>query len=58
MTGVGQLNVWELIIEEKLVDQRVVTLLTLIERYVIISSVKSGKIAEVAAGAVAFCVIA
>jgi hypothetical protein len=61
-TRVGQLNMLEPIIEDRLVDQWVVTLLALIERYVIVSSVKSGKIAEVAAGAaaatVAFCVVA
>jgi hypothetical protein len=58
---VGQLNLLEPIIEDGLVDQWIVTLLALIERYVIVSSVKSGKIAEVAAGAaaatVAFCVV-
>lgn len=51
-TRVGQLNLLEPIIEDRLVDQWVVTLLALIERYVIVSSVKSGKIAQVAAGAV------
>jgi hypothetical protein len=60
-TRVGQLNLLEPAIEDRLVDQWVVTLLALIERYVIVSSVKSGKIAEVAAGAaaatVAFCVV-
>jgi hypothetical protein len=59
--GVGQLNLLEPGIEDGLVDQLIVTLLALIERYVIVSSVKSGKIAEVAAGAaaatVAFCVV-
>ena len=62
MTRVGQLNLLEPKIEDRLVDQWVVTLLALIERYVIVSSVKSGKIAEVAAEAaaatVAFCVVA
>jgi hypothetical protein len=61
-TRVGQLNLLEPITEERLVDQWVVTLLALIERYVIVSSAKSGKIAEVAAGAaaatVAFCIVA
>jgi hypothetical protein len=60
-TRVGQLNLLEPEIEDWLVDQWVVTLLALIERYMIVSSVKSGKIAEVAAGAaaatVAFCVV-
>lgn len=62
MTRVWQLNLLEPKIEDRLVDQWVVALLALIERYVIVSSVKSGKIAEVAAGAaattVAFCAVA
>jgi hypothetical protein len=61
MTRVGQLNLLEPIIEDGLIDQWVVTLLALIERYAIVSSAKSGKIAEVAAGVaaatVAFCVV-
>jgi hypothetical protein len=57
-TRVGQLNLLEPEVEDRLVDQWVVTLLALIESYVTVSSAKCGKMTtSAAAAAVAFCVV-
>jgi hypothetical protein len=55
---VGQLDVLESGVEDRLIDQWIVTLLALIERYVVVSSHKFGKFAAgTAAAAAAFCVV-
>jgi hypothetical protein len=55
---VGQLNLFNPGFGDRLIDYWVITLLALVERYVLMSNVRWGKIAAgVASGATAFCVI-